>query len=92
MIADEDAVNHIPKNPPQFDRGHVLVLMVLLLALKLVQGGVHHTCGGGYDIACTPAPLLSSGAGDLNFLLNFLKGGGFDQISIFRRSLLGKRG
>ena len=43
MIADEDAVNHIPKNPPQCDRGHFLVLMVLLLALKLVQGGVHHT-------------------------------------------------
>ena len=23
MIADEDAVDHIPKNPPQQDRSHV---------------------------------------------------------------------
>ena len=22
MIADEDAVDHIPKNPPQLDRSH----------------------------------------------------------------------
>ena len=30
--------------------------MVLLLALKLAQSGVHHTCDGGHDIVCSPPP------------------------------------
>ena len=32
----------------------MVVLMVLLFALKLVESGVHHTCGWGHGIACTP--------------------------------------
>ena len=32
----------------------MVVLMLLLLALKLVQSGVHHTRGEGHDIVCTP--------------------------------------
>ena len=53
MIADEDAVDHIFKNPHSVT-DVVVVLMVLLLALKLVQSGIHHTCGGGgHDIVCT---------------------------------------
>ena len=66
----------------------IIVLMVLLLALKLVPSGVHHTCGGGHDIVCTPLLL----GGSLSLLPNSLKGGGLDQISIFRGGLLGKRG
>ena len=63
----------------------MVVLMVLLLALKLVQGGVHHTCGGGHDIVCTcPPPFLLGG--DLNLLPNFLKGGGLT------RGFAGKKG
>ena len=65
----------------------MVVLMMLLLALKLVSSGVHHTCGGSHDIFCTPVS-----AGGLNLLPGFLKGGGLDQISVFRRGLLGKRG
>ena len=69
--------------------GHVLevtfVLMVLLFVLKVVQSGVHHTCGGGHGYC---APTVSSRV--LNFLPNFQKGG-LDQTSIFRGSLLGKR-
>ena len=38
------------------------MLMVLLLALKLAQSGVHHTCDGGHDIVCSPPPL-SAGLG-----------------------------
>ena len=34
----------------------MVVLMVLLLALKLAQSGVHHTCDGGHDIVCSPPP------------------------------------
>ena len=64
----------------------MVVLMMLLLALKLVSGGVHHTCGGSHGIFCTPVS-----AGGLNLLPGFLKGGGPDQISIFRRGFLGKR-
>ena len=58
----------------------MVVLMMLLLALKLASGGVHHTCGGSHGIFCTPVS-----AGGLNLLPGFLKGGGPDQISIFRR-------
>ena len=32
----------------------MVVLMELLLALKLVEGGVHYTCGGVHDIVCSP--------------------------------------
>ena len=42
----------------------MVVLMVLLLVLKLVQSGVHHTCGGGHDIVCTPTALSAGGGGD----------------------------
>ena len=45
MIFDEDAVDHIPKSPPPCGRSHSC-LMVLLLVLKIVQSGAHHTCGG----------------------------------------------
>ena len=38
------------------------VLMVLLVALQLVQSGVHHACGAGHDIVCTP-PLSPRGEG-----------------------------
>ena len=38
----------------------MVVLMVLLLALKLVQS-VNHTCGGGYDIVCTPPSPFALG-------------------------------
>ena len=69
----------------------VMVVLMVLLALKLVQSGVHHTCGGGHDIVCTPPPHILLGAGGLNLLSNFLKGG-LDQISIFREGLLGKTG
>ena len=31
----------------------MVVLMELLLALKLVEGGVHYTCGGVHDIVCS---------------------------------------
>ena len=45
-IADEDVVDHILKNH------HVVavmfVLMMLLLVLKIVQSGVHHTFGRGH--------------------------------------------
>ena len=40
----------------------MVVLMVLLLALKLVQSGVHHTCVGGYDIVYT-TPSAGGGGG-----------------------------
>ena len=50
MIADEDAVGHILINVIEV----MVVLMLLLLALKLVQSGVHHTRGEGHDIVCTP--------------------------------------
>ena len=35
----------------------MVVLMMLLLALKLVSSGVHHTCGGSHDILCTPVSV-----------------------------------
>ena len=41
----------------------MVVLMVLLLALKLVQSGVHHTCGGDHDIVCTPPHPFIPGGG-----------------------------
>ena len=31
----------------------MFVLVVVVLALKLVQSGVHHTFGGGHDIVFT---------------------------------------
>ena len=62
----------------------MVVLKMLLLALKLVQSGAHHTCGGGHDLVCTLPPLLK-------LLPNFLKGGELGRISIFREGLLGKR-
>ena len=67
MIADED-VDHIPKNPPRCDRSHGCAHGALL-SLKLVQSGVHHTCGGGHDIVYTPLPppfLLESKTKILN--------------------------
>ena len=63
----------------------MVVLKMLLLALKLVQSGVHHTCGGGHDIVCTLPTLLK-------LLPNFLKRGELGRTSIFRGGLLGKRG
>ena len=66
----------------------LVVLMLLLLARKLVESGVHDTCGGGHD---NVHPPLSAGGRGLNLPPNFLKGG-LDQISIFRGGLLGKRG
>ena len=56
----------------------MVVLTVLLLALKLVQGGVHHTCGGGHDIVCTCPPPLSAGGG-FEPPTKFFKRRGFDQ-------------
>ena len=48
----------------------MVVLMLLLLALKFVESGVHHTCGGGHNIVCTsPPPTL------LDPIPNFLKEG-----------------
>ena len=41
----------------------VMVVLMVLLALKLVQSGVHHTCGGGDDIVCTPTPYSAGGRG-----------------------------
>ena len=75
MIADEDAVDHIPKIPHNVIEVMV-VLMVLLLALKLVQSGVPHTCGGGHDMtqcatAPPPPPFLISAGGGLNLLIYF---------------------
>ena len=49
----------------------MVVLMVLLLSLKLVQSGVHHTCGEGHDIVWIPIPFCWGGV--LNLLPNFLK-------------------
>ena len=74
MIADEDAVDHIPKIPHNVIEVMV-VLMVLLLALKLVQSGVPHICGGGHDMTqcatAPPPPFLISAGGGLNLLINF---------------------
>ena len=42
----------IPKNGIEV----MVVLFVLLLASKLVPRCVHHTCGGGHAIVCTPPP------------------------------------
>ena len=67
MIADEDAVDHMPKNLPQCDRSHGRAYGALL-ALKLVQSGVRHTCGGGHDIVCTSLSLLRRERGGLNLL------------------------
>ena len=61
MIADEDAVDHIPKNPPQCDRSHGCAHGAAG-SLQLVQSGVHHACGAGHDIVCTP-PLSPRGEG-----------------------------
>ena len=53
----------------------MVVLMVLLLALKLVQSGVPHICGGGHDMTqcatAPPPPFLISAGGGLNLLINF---------------------
>ena len=54
----------------------MVVLMVLLLALKLVQTSVHHTCGGSHDIVCTLSSSFCWARGrGLNLLPNFLKRG-----------------
>ena len=96
MIADEDAVDHIPKIPHNVIEVMV-VLMVLLLALKLVQSGVPHTCGGGHDMTqCATAPLPPLPHfcwGWVESPNKFLKGSGLDRtIPIFRGRLLSKMG
>ena len=55
----------------------MVVLMVLLLSLKLVRGGVHHTCGGGHNIVCTPPFLLGGGVEPST---KYFKGEGHGQI------------
>ena len=73
----------------------MVVLMVLLLALKLVQTSVHHTCGGSHDIVCTLSSSFCWARGrGLNLLLNFLKRGcGLTGFQILERvSLEGDRG
>ena len=65
MIADEDVVDHIPKNPPGCDRSHCCAHGALL-SLKLVQSGVDHTCSGGHDIVYTTHFLLESKTKILN--------------------------
>ena len=56
----------------------MVVLVVVVLALKLVQNGVHHTFGGGHDIVFTslapPLPPFLLVRGRLNLLPNVLKG------------------
>ena len=55
VVADGVVVGRIPRGPHNVIE--VMVgLMALLLGLKLVQSGVHHTCRGGHDIVCTPPP------------------------------------
>ena len=63
-----------------------VVLMVLLLALKLVQSGVRHTCGGGHDIVCTSLSLLRRERGGVEPPTIYLKGQGgvLDGTSHFR--------
>ena len=51
MIADEDALDHIPKNPPQYDRSHgwadfTVSLLNLYRAVLMTWGG--------HDIVWTP--------------------------------------
>ena len=65
MIADEDVIDHIPKNLPRCDRSHSCAHGVLL-SLKLVQSGAHHTCSGGHDIVYTTPLLLESKTKILN--------------------------
>ena len=79
MISDEDAFNHFPQNSPACGRRYVL-----LVVLKVVQSGVHHTGGGDHDIVWPPFMLKG-----LNILPNFQKGG-HDKISIFRGRFAGK--
>ena len=52
MMADEDAVDHIPKTIPQCDRSH---------------GCAHGAAGGGHDIVGT-LPTFSGGGGGENLL------------------------
>ena len=47
MIADEGAVDHIPKNSWQCDRSH-----------RCAHGTTACTCSGGHDIVCFPSPFL----------------------------------
>ena len=47
MIAGEDAVDHILKNPPQCDRSCGFAHGPAV-CIKLVQSGVHQTCGGDH--------------------------------------------
>ena len=69
----------------------MVVLMVLLLSLKLVRGGVHHTFGGGHDIVCTPPFLLGGGVepptkyfkgGDMTRSRGFAEN---ERVTFFRR-------
>ena len=60
-----------------------VALLLLLLALKLVQIGVHYTCGGGHDRVCYPTFYWG--------VVNLLPKGGLDQISPFWGGLLGRR-
>ena len=57
MIADKDAVDHIPKNRPPSGRSHVCAHGAELLVLKVVQSGVHLTCGGGHAVCTPPSPF-----------------------------------
>ena len=47
MIADEGAVDHIPKNSRQCDRSH-----------RCAHGATACTCSGGHDIVCFPSSFL----------------------------------
>ena len=51
MIADEDALDHIPKNPPQYDRSHGCADFTVSL-LNLYR--VVLMTWGGHDIVWTP--------------------------------------
>ena len=57
-MADEDAVDHIPKNPPPWGRSPSCPHG----AAALIQSGVRHTCDGEW-IVCTLPFLLVGGGG-----------------------------
>ena len=65
----------------------MFVLMVLLLAFNVVQSGVHHTCGRGV-MHSVHLPFCWG----VEPPTKFSKMERLDQISIFNRGLLGKRG